>query len=442
MMLLRLLAAVSLFLSAASAFGQPHPAAPPPPNAEPALTWQLGRAKPAENYDAGNYRVVVETVGSAKKLYPRLAKHADLSKLAASLPESCNWAAKAGDVLGRMYLNDRYGCCVISSRYHQLGFWTASDTGKGVLGTDAEIYSTYQSFCGPGDNGCYMSRVNDFQQRVGIKAGGVVYKIRGAAAVDNANKELIKGAIYYGGGLSVGFSVPANWMNTPNGGTWDLSNATGGSVGGHEVQVYGYTKDGVLLSTWGGWRLMTWAAFTSSRWVDEVYVALSADWYGKDGIAPNGIDVKGLEEAFAAIAGGTVPPLPDPPTPPPGPTPPGPVPPNPTPGKGFTGTIATVQQYRDGVKVGEPIVIVGNAPSGEYDGGDLKAAGVNPTLIGDVLELLRAVRSRDRAAILAAVTKLLADLALMDPAPEPASIRVPQQMPANRPDPAPMEMAS
>lgn len=406
------------------------------PAQPPAPAWQLGRAKPEKNYDAGAYKVVVTRDGKARA-FPRLSQHADLAKLAAAMPDRCDWSEKGKDVLARMYRNDRYGCCVISSLTHGLGFMTASDVGKGVQAADSEIESMYFGWCGGGDNGCYMSAVSELHQKVGILAGGKRYKSRGSASVDHTNKELVKGAIYYGGGVRMGFTVPSGWMGVPNGGTWDVKNATGGSVGGHEVYCYGYTPDGVLLSTWGGWRLMTWAAFTSSRWVDEVYVTLTSDWYGADGMAPNGIDVKGLEAAFAAIAGGDVPNV-DPTPVPPGPTPP-PPPTPPAPGKGFTGsTVVTktyTQQYKDGQEIGPLVeakrfdVLPAGAASDAAVEAELRGR-VSPKVLLDVLELLAALRAGDQAAVRAALWKLIADLALGEPA-----VPVPQQMPAARAEP-------
>lgn len=224
-----------------------------------------------------------------------------------------------------------------------------------------------------------------------------------------ASTQAIKDAIKAHGAVCVAVAADGAFMNY-KGGVF----AGSGSQGINHAVILCAWKDDTpslknLAAGGGYWVLRnTW----STGWGEQGYMRIR---YGANLI--------GYGAMWASV---------DAPTPP-APVPPAPVPPSPTPpapAKGFTGTIATVQQYKDGAKVGEPLTIVGGLPGGEYEGHDLKAAGVNPALIGDVLDLLRAVRSRDRAAILAAITKLLADLALGEPA-----VPVPQQMPAARTEP-------
>jgi len=76
---------------------------------------------------------------------------------AAPPPRSTSWRVKAAQSLGRMYLNDQLGCCVISGKLHNLGIWSANDhdhqpPGE-VVATDQEVKQQYQQICGPGDNG-------------------------------------------------------------------------------------------------------------------------------------------------------------------------------------------------------------------------------------------------------------------------------------------------
>lgn len=426
-------AALAAFLLAAPAASQPPP---DKGNLEPAKveTRGLGRAKPLANVDVGDLKLVKGTDGKVRA-FPRLSKHIDYAKiLKAGIPATCDWSQTSPHVLKRMYLNDRYGICVLSSRYHQIGFMTGSDAkAPGLEGTDAECYAAYQSACGRGDNGCNMSAVNQYQQRVGLEVAGRVHKSRGSASVDHTNKELVKAAIYAGGGINIGMNLPNAWYQSADGSVWDVTNT--GIVGGHEVQGYGYNEKGVLISTWGGSRTITWAAFQSSRWVDEVYVTLTPDWYGEDKLAPNGIDVAGLEAAFAAISGGNVPPLPDPVPPTPVPPGPDPVPPTPTPpGAGFTGTLT----YRGGVLTG--VTPGGVAPPAAALEADLKAAGVSPVLIADVLKLVADVRAKaGREVIIADVIRIITDLGgAAEPTPGP----IPEPMPARRgpvaiPAPAP-----
>lgn len=104
-----------------------------------------------------------------------------------------------------------------------------------------------------------------------------------------------------------------------------------------------------------------------------------------------------------------------PPPPPPGPTPPDPIPPSPpTPGGGFTGTIAKVQTYKDGVPVGPELTVVGGAPSGGGLEAELKTAGVDPVIITDVLQLITDLKNKAGfAKILADVLKIVTDLGVL-----------------------------
>lgn len=320
----------------------------PLPKVDPANPRLLGRETPEKQYDYGNFRAVIGKDGKTR-YFPRVGKFIDSEKKKAPPPAAINYGAKAPNVLKKMYLNDRYGCCVISSRAHQFGIATAVESGTEVFATDQEILSIYRSFCGGGDNGCNMASVNQLQQTKGMVIDGKLRKTLGSVSVDHTNVELVKTMIVVAGGLNLGMNLPQTWLNSADGSDWAPTNSR--IVGGHEVQAFGYDDKGVLISTWGGQRRMTWTAFTSTRWNDECYASLLPEWFEKDGVADNGIDAAGLKAAFAEVADGKVPVLPDPKPPTPPVTPPQPpvtppvTPPGPT--TGFTGTLT----YQNGVLV-------------------------------------------------------------------------------------------
>lgn len=371
---------------------------------------KLGRAVPQAQFDYGRFRAVRGSDGKTR-FFPRLSKHLNTGRRANPLPTPVDYSAKAANVLKRMYLNDQYGCCVLSSRYHGLGFQTAADTGTGIEADDQEVYNAYQAACGRGDNGCDMSAVCQYQQSVGLKVKGVVHKIDGSVSIDNTNPEIVKAAIYVFGTIDVGMLLPNDWYQSADGADWGPTRSA--IVGGHEVQACGYDDKGVFISTWGGKRRILWAAFTATTWIDETYTSLSPDWYGSDKLAPSGIDATTLKADLALIAGGQVPPLPPvvPPTPP--------TPPNPKPGTGFTGAVVTTQNFVDGIASGPPILSIG-APAGS--GGietELKDAGVSPNVIVDVLKLLADLKAKaPRATILADILAIVADFTAANPEPK------------------------
>lgn len=253
-----------------------------------------------------------------------LGNYFDSADMAAPPPPSINRRDKAAASLARMYLNDRFGCCVVSGKGHNFGLWSANDSDSGgeVLASDAEIQSQYFSWCGPGDNGCYIDRVLTIIKDRGMILGGKTHKIDGFVSLDWTNKTLVQTAQYLFGATSIGFDLPQAWLNSD---VWDVTNS--GTVGGHDVSPIDYDERGVYVSSWGRIYLMTWAAFLSRRWIGEAYVMLAPLWYGSDQRASAaGIDVAKLRADLAKIGGGVIPDV-DPV--PPGPVPPGPVPPTP-----------------------------------------------------------------------------------------------------------------
>lgn len=319
----------------------------------------LGRAKPLKQYDYGNFKAVVGTDGKTR-FFPRITKHVDTARRAVPLPASVNYGAKAPNVVKTMLGNDQQGDCVLASRGHRVGIALANDTGKETIQTTAEALQNYHSFCGAGDNGCDMSAVNQLEQSKGILYAGVRRKTDGAVSVDHTNIDLVKTVILVFGNGELGMMLPDAWYQSDDGADWGLTNTQ--IVGGHEVQIIGYDEKGVLISTWAGTRRILWAAFTSSKWIDELYTTLSVDWYGADNLAPNGIDVATLKADLALVANGQIPPLPDP------------GPPNPPVGK----LALTAVPVAGMAPLSVAFAVTGNGVGGTLDFGDGTSSTVYP----------------------------------------------------------------
>lgn len=262
-------------------------------------------------------------VPTVKPRVVKLGNYLDRPKLLRSLPESLDYWSKAKASLDRMYLNDRYGCCVISGKMHQLGVYSGNDLGAAglVLADDREVLRQYESICGPGDNGCYIQEVLDHWRTRGLVAGGKTHNLDAYCGVDAADLVCLKTAVKLFGSVTLGIDLPSTWLDTGDGDLWDIT--SGRSVGGHDVPAVGFTKAGLVISTWGGLRTITWAALESGRYVDECYVQLAPEWYNDDRLSPAGVDVAGLRKALNDFANGI---LPDDPTEPPVPVPPSPPP--------------------------------------------------------------------------------------------------------------------
>ncbi len=260
-----------------------------------------------------------------------LADFVDLA--AAEPPARVDYYTKAAASLTRMYLNDQYGCCVVSGKAHSFGVWSGNDSDSGgvVTGSDQEILSQYRKWCGHlgNDSGCIIDEVLTRILNEGMVLNGKTHRIDGFASVDHTNKKLVQVALLLTGSATIGINLPSAWANSD---VWDVTNSR--IVGGHDVSVVGYDERGVYVSSWGRVYLMTWAAFLSTRWVEEMYVVLSDVWYGPDKMSPAGLDVAGLKAALDRFKSGGIPDWE--PTPVIPPAPPAPVPP-PAP-RTFSGT--------------------------------------------------------------------------------------------------------
>ncbi|HEY3787744.1 MAG TPA: hypothetical protein VGL71_02765, partial [Urbifossiella sp.] len=262
-------------------------------------------------------------------------------------PDAIDYGKNAEKSIARMYLNDTYGDCVIAGKAHELGVWSGNELGAAntVLATDEEIYRQYQAICGPGDDGCVITDVLDAMKERGFVAGGKAYTIDGYVAVDWTNALEVRVALYLFGTLTLGINLPEAWTEGGDGSTWDETDTN--IVGGHDVTAFGYDADGVWIATWGGKRLITWAAFTSTEWLDECYAQLAPLWYANKQLAPCGVDVATLKADLAKLSGGTIPPIEPTPS---VPSLPAPVPPL-SPGYSGTATLSgTIQMPLGGLQ--------------------------------------------------------------------------------------------
>lgn len=268
-------------------------------------TMFLGRIPPVKILDLPQFRLL-ELSDGTRKMVAQLAYHYDKAEDVAPPRPSVDYSAAALESIKRVYLNDQYGDCVIASTKHRVGIWTGNESGTVALATDKEVYAEYQGICGRGDNGCDISRVLDYHRDRGMQFNGVNHKIDDYVAVDWTNRNLVEVAIdEFGAGLNIGFDLPGSWEGTKR---WDVSNA-GRIAGGHDVTAAGYDEEGVHFCTWGGIVLMTWPAVQSRKWITEMYVSLSPDWYAKANTTPNGVNADTLKSDLAKIKNGQVPDL-------------------------------------------------------------------------------------------------------------------------------------
>jgi hypothetical protein len=268
------------------------------------MAFMLGCNLPLRTARVGGWFMVQRQDGSIQATLS-LSAYFDQAESAPVMPDSVDWTAKAMAAIRRMYKNDSLGDCVIASLYHQLGLWTGNDSGTPIQATDAEVVAMYRIWNPRGDNGCDISTVLNYTRDHGAMVSGKAYKIDAYVNVDNTNKDLVKAANILFGTIKLGVDLPGAWEQVNDGGLWDVTSSR--VIGGHDISTAGYNAQGVPIMTWGGLRTITWPAFTSTKYIKEAYAPLSPDWYGKDNVAPNGIDAATLKADLAAIANGQIP---------------------------------------------------------------------------------------------------------------------------------------
>lgn len=342
----------------------------------------------------------------------RMGDYFDSGAMLMPPPASVDYASAAKDAISRMYVNDTLGCCVIASSAHAHGVWTGNESRLAAQATDAEIRSTYQSWCGPGDNGCVIGDVLDRMKSEGLPMGGVRHFIDGYASVDWTNQLQTKVSLFLLGVIKLGINLPQAWTSAA---VWDITNTP--IVGGHDVAAVGYSFQGVTVASWGRLYLITWAAFMSRRWLEESYAMLAPDWWGGDKLAPCGFDATTLQRDVAIIAGGGVPPID--PVVPPTPTPPIPIPPTPAPTPvpvSFPDYVGTAVGVIPGVLGSKPVTLqITLKPKAAAGFQTSLSVASWFALFRDGLALVSAISSADFNGVVAAVEKTLADLGVSLP---------------------------
>ena len=268
-------------------------------------------------------------------------------------PVSVNRRDKAAAALSRVYKNAELGCCVISGKGHLFGLLAGAESGIDLEMTDDEVVQQYEAICGPDDQGCVITQVLDVCRASGFRMGGKLHKIDGYVSADWRSKLETQTVQYLFGAGTVGINLPQAWTEND---VWDVTGTA--IVGGHDVTPIDYDEKGVYVSSWGRIYLITWPAWTSTRWLEEYYAVLAPEWYAQANLAPSGLDVGGLKQALTQLGGGTIPPIPGPL--PPGPNPPPQPPPMPPPPD--APTIVLSQP----VRAGQRVVFASAKPAGTY----------------------------------------------------------------------------
>ena len=246
----------------------------------------------------------------------KLELHAYRTMALPTPPPTCDWSVGNGAeiVCAQMYDNDRLGDCVIAGGYHLIGVASSVQApgAKGFIASESQILADYGAIGGYNpadpstDNGCDEITAMNYWADHGFADGS---KVQAWGTVPADNQTLVKQSIWLFETLLLGIGLPDAWLPdsptaAPNSDhVWDVA---GDAIptNGHCVVGVGYTKDGIIVITWGGKRLLTWAAlakYAVSGAGGECYSLLLTDEFGQLKQAPNGFDYSAINAAFASI---------------------------------------------------------------------------------------------------------------------------------------------
>ncbi|ARN82152.1 hypothetical protein [Methylocystis bryophila] len=216
--------------------------------------------------------------------------------------------------LGRMYLNDRLGDCVVAGAAHMIGAWkgeAAPESGP-TLFSNAQIEAAYHNFSGGGypaqDTGCDEEFALNFWAAKGFAPGAWnPHKIVCWVAVDAANRKEVETAIWLFGAVMAGVELPDAWINPPPESDGFVFDVAGDPVptNGHCMTHFSYDANGIGCATWGMYGAVTWAALAKymvGAANGALYAAVSQDALIRaTGKAPNGFNAAQLVADAHAI---------------------------------------------------------------------------------------------------------------------------------------------
>jgi hypothetical protein len=203
----------------------------------------------------------------------------------------------------KMYLNDKYSCCVFAGLCNKIIHDTVH-TANVAIPTDEEMLAAYSAVTGfdpatgAHDDGTIMVEALEYMRTVGI-AG---HKILAWAQIDHRNLKHRKLACDWFGGTLIGAQMPNSAMqqfDTKQ--SFHVIWGNLGMAGGHCMFRPGYGRDGEDYVTWANWEQKA-AASWASHYVDEEYVLITPDWINKaTQKTPGGLDLAALESAIGKL---------------------------------------------------------------------------------------------------------------------------------------------
>jgi hypothetical protein len=226
-----------------------------------------------------------------------LANYLNIGKLP-PVPAQKDWSGKV--LAWGMLRNDTLGDCTCAAAGHMIMEWTANASTE-IYPSDTAIVAAYSAvsgydpLTGDNDNGAVEVDVLNYWRKTGIAN----HKIDAYVACEPRNHSHVKAAVYLFGGCYIGLALPLSARNQD---IWSVvggPNSRPNSWGGHAVNICAFDEHYLTCVTWGALKKMSWAFW--DKYCDESYALLSQDFIS-NGIAPNSIDWKSLQQDLSKVA--------------------------------------------------------------------------------------------------------------------------------------------
>lgn len=236
----------------------------------------------------------------------KLARYLDMWTVLPQIPASTNRATDLA-IAWPMFANDRMGDCTCAAMGHMSMFWSALAREATITPiTEADVVAAYAAITGydpitgANDQGAVELDVLRWWQTNSL----VTHKISAFAAINLANHEMLKAAIYLFDGAYLGVALPASAKGA---GSWEWLPDTGsmanpGSWGGHAINAVDYDDAGIVVVSWGKLIRMSWDFV--DHYLDEAYAVLAPEAFNTARAATaEGFDLAALLADLPTLAG-------------------------------------------------------------------------------------------------------------------------------------------
>jgi hypothetical protein len=220
--------------------------------------------------------------------------------------------------------NDSVGDCVAAGAFHGADVFEFNGQNVTPSFTDTEALAMYSAISGynprnpNSDVGATLQSGLDYWRKTGV-AG---YTLAAFAQFDYTNTSLLKQVISDFGVAYLALEVPKSAMDQFDAGQpWTVVSRSP-IEGGHCVPAAGYDANYLYIITWGAVQKVAWSFY--SKFFEESWVPISADWLTRSGTTPSGYDSAAANAEYQKLTGTTDSPFPavsPTPTPTPDPTP-------------------------------------------------------------------------------------------------------------------------